>query len=327
MSRLAVAGICAVVLLAGFVAGRVTGSGAGRVATVEQTVERSVLVPARYVGSASDARDSGPLDLARVSASRSGAVLRTTIAAHRAWSDALLRRGGPVSLSLLYDTNRDGRTDRRDVVFRFGGRLTSWISSLGQGVQSAEVTRRSATTITVARDASVFFDAAGQSGLLLTAPVGVAVVARWHGGSDRVPDSGWIAVPAPGGGQSAPLPAFAQGSTGEGWEPATTSGTTTACKPGERARALARLRADVAALRRAALAPTKDTLRGSPRVSRLTDRFLLDLATAPIGNLTRNRLVDKAAAALVGACQQCFQALEASRPIPAIAQGDRGSCS
>ena len=53
------------------------------------------------------------------------------------------------------------------------------------------------------------------------------------------------------------------------------------------------------------------------------DRFLHDVATAPIPNLTRNRLIDHAASAIVGACQQCFQALEAERPIPAIAHGEQ----
>lgn len=100
--------------------------------------------------------------------------------------------------------------------------------------------------------------------------------------------------------------------------------TTSSCRAADRARALARIRADLAALRRAAAEPTRDTLAGGPAVNRATDRFLLDVNTAPLDNLVRNRLIDHAAAALVGSCEQCFQALEASRPIPAIAQGDAG---
>jgi hypothetical protein len=62
--------------------------------------------------------------------------------------------------------------------------------------------------------------------------------------------------------------------------------------------------------------------------SRLTDRFLEDVDAAPIDNLTRNRMIDHAAAAVSALCPQCFQALEADRPIPAIAQGDAGAgCS
>jgi hypothetical protein len=49
--------------------------------------------------------------------------------------------------------------------------------------------------------------------------------------------------------------------------------------------------------------------------------------TAPIGNLARNRMIDHAAAIVAPVCQQCFQALEAERPIPAIAHGDSGKCS
>jgi hypothetical protein len=37
----------------------------------------------------------------------------------------------------------------------------------------------------------------------------------------------------------------------------------------------------------------------------------------------KNRFIDHAAAALVGSCELCFQALEASRPIPSIGHGGR----
>jgi hypothetical protein len=57
-------------------------------------------------------------------------------------------------------------------------------------------------------------------------------------------------------------------------------------------------------------------------MSTLTDRFLLHVSTAPLTNLQRNRLIDHAAAAVSIRCPQCFQALEASRPIPAIRAGD-----
>jgi hypothetical protein len=64
------------------------------------------------------------------------------------------------------------------------------------------------------------------------------------------------------------------------------------------------------------------------QASRLTDRFLQEVDTAPIDSLTRNRMIDHAAAAVSALCPQCFQALEADRPIPAIASGDVGAgCS
>ena len=195
MSRPAVAAICAAVLLGGFVAGRVSGSGSGTV-TVRETVEHVVVVRGPHVGSARDRRDPGPLDLARVESVRRGALLQTTIVARRAWRGSLLRRGR-LRLWLVYDTDNDGRPDRLDKVFLFHGRLTSWISSLGQGVQAADVTRRSATTISISRDATVFYNRPGQAGGLTSSPIGVAVVARWKGGGDRVPDRGWITVPPP----------------------------------------------------------------------------------------------------------------------------------
>jgi hypothetical protein len=160
-------------------------------------VEHVVVLAAKHLESARDPRDPGPLDLARVRSVRRGAMVQTTIVAHGAWRDSLLRWHGPVGLSLLYDTDGDGKAEHRDVVFLSRGSLTSWISSFGQGVQRADVTRRSATTITITRDASVFYDGPGQAGLLTTAPIGVAAVSTWKGGSDRVPDRGWITVPPP----------------------------------------------------------------------------------------------------------------------------------
>ena|SRR5438045_1875182 len=97
-----------------------------------------------------------------------------------------------------------------------------------------------------------------------------------------------------------------------------------ACRNVAAARALKHLKADVAAIRRAAALPAKDSQAGNTATNRATDAFLKDVATAPIGNLARNRLIDHAAAALTGSCAQCFQALEAGRPIPAIAQGQAG---
>ena len=319
--------ICAAVLLVGYIAGRVTGSGSGRTVTVAETVERSVVVRAQNVGSARDGRDSGPLDLARVQSVRRGVVLQTTIAAWRPWRDSLLRRGtlvrGHATLSLLYDTNYDGKTDHRDAVFPFGGALTSWISDLGQGVQAADVTRRSPTTISVARDVVVFYNRAGEAGLVSTSPIGVAVVARWKGGSDRVPDRGWITAPPPAA-AAAPAPASSVAAA-PAVSPSAAPATTAPCVERPKRPALARLNLDLAALRRAAARPTRDTLKGNAAINRATDTFLHDLETAPLDNLVRNRLIDHAAAIVVASCQQCFQALEAERPIPSIAHG--GACS
>jgi hypothetical protein len=80
-------------------------------------------------------------------------------------------------------------------------------------------------------------------------------------------------------------------------------------------KAIAKLNADIAAIRRA---------RGNTAATnRTTDRFLLAVATAPITNLKRNRMIDHAVGALGGGCEQCFQALEAARPIPNIRTGAR----
>ena len=86
-------------------------------------------------------------------------------------------------------------------------------------------------------------------------------------------------------------------------------------------KAIAKLQADVAAMKRAAALPTKNTLDGNAAINRATDRFLNDVSLAHITNLKRNRMIDHAAGALAGACEQCFQALEAARPIPSLRLG------
>jgi hypothetical protein len=128
------------------------------------------------------------------------------------------------------------------------------------------------------------------------------------------------------------LAAALAGCGGSGSPPAPTTTAqpaklTQTCARRATAQALAKLRADVVALRRAAATPSKNTLDGGPAVSNATDRFLADLNSAPIDNLTKNRMIDHAAAAVVGSCEQCFQALEAGRPIPAIAHGEPGACA
>ena len=102
-----------------------------------------------------------------------------------------------------------------------------------------------------------------------------------------------------------------------------TRSTTRSCTDPRTARDLARLRADVAAIRSAARRPTKDTFNGNAAVNRATDRFLADEGQAHVSLLVKNRFIDHAAGALVGSCQQCFQALEAGRPIPAISHAGR----
>jgi hypothetical protein len=70
----------------------------------------------------------------------------------------------------------------------------------------------------------------------------------------------------------------------------------------------------------------KDKLLGNHAINVATDEFLNDEELAPISNLKRNRLIDLAMSAIGTHCQQCFQALEAGRPIPAIHAGEI-SCS
>jgi hypothetical protein len=93
-------------------------------------------------------------------------------------------------------------------------------------------------------------------------------------------------------------------------------------------RSLAKIDRDITRIRTAArTVPTSQSDNGNAAVNKATDAFLLHVSTAPITNLQRNRLIDHAAAALVGSCNLCFQALEANRPIPAIKFPSGGACS
>lgn len=92
-----------------------------------------------------------------------------------------------------------------------------------------------------------------------------------------------------------------------------------------RQHSLGRLARDLAALRAtAARVPASARFKGNVAVNAATDRFLLHMETAPVDAIVKNRLIDHAMSALLGACEQCFQALEAARPIPEIAH--RGRC-
>jgi hypothetical protein len=94
---------------------------------------------------------------------------------------------------------------------------------------------------------------------------------------------------------------------------AATKHTTTTCAS---AKADAKLRVDIVAMHRAAQLPTKNTLLGDSAINHATDRFLNDVEVLHVSNLDRNRMIDHAIGTLGGTCEQCFQALEAARPIP-----------
>jgi hypothetical protein len=109
---------------------------------------------------------------------------------------------------------------------------------------------------------------------------------------------------------------------------ATTPGTTTTAAPtttvdkckgsksaAVRARHERRLARDVARLRVLAAPIKSHTFNGTPALSRAVDRFLLDVADPAVPVLTRSLFINRAAAIVSPVCEQCFQALEASRPI------------
>ena len=83
-----------------------------------------------------------------------------------------------------------------------------------------------------------------------------------------------------------------------------------------RERQEARLFRDIEAMRAEARRTTIATLKGTPALRRLTGRFIDDYnRSSAIPRLRKNRMIDHAAGALAGTCDQCFQQLEAMRPI------------
>ena len=85
-----------------------------------------------------------------------------------------------------------------------------------------------------------------------------------------------------------------------------------------KARQLTQLHADIRRLKTVA-APVKHSLMGTPKLMAATSAFLDHEEASSLDNLTKNHLISLAASAVAGSCDQCFQQLEAARPIPAIA--------
>jgi len=81
----------------------------------------------------------------------------------------------------------------------------------------------------------------------------------------------------------------------------------------------AALGADVAAMRAAALKVHGQTLKGTPALRQTTGDFIADLEKSHLTLKSKNRMIDHAAGAVSTTCDQCFQQLEAMRPIPQIA--------
>jgi hypothetical protein len=93
------------------------------------------------------------------------------------------------------------------------------------------------------------------------------------------------------------------------------------CVSPKAARAIGKINRDIEAIR------TNAAANHVAAVSSATDRFMNDVFTVPISKLQQNRFIDHAAAALQGTCPDCFQALEANRPIVTIVhENHTGDC-
>ena len=86
--------------------------------------------------------------------------------------------------------------------------------------------------------------------------------------------------------------------------------------------ATALLHRDVARMRAAAAPVAHKTLTGTPLVMAETTRFLDDIDAPSLTRRARARLVDHAAAAVVGVCVRCFEMLQAVRPMLVVDAAD-----
>ena len=84
-------------------------------------------------------------------------------------------------------------------------------------------------------------------------------------------------------------------------------------------RQLDRLASDIRKIKAEAPRAKAGSRMGTPRLQRLTTSFLVDLKRSKVDIVSQNRIIDHAAAIAAPVCDQCWQMLEAERPIPAIA--------
>jgi hypothetical protein len=75
------------------------------------------------------------------------------------------------------------------------------------------------------------------------------------------------------------------------------------------------LERDLAAMRVAAEPLKKLTLMGSPAMQQTTGKFIDDVDRSSLPNLVKSRYYASAGAIVAGVCEQCFQMIEADRPV------------
>jgi hypothetical protein len=120
---------------------------------------------------------------------------------------------------------------------------------------------------------------------------------------------------------AAVLVAVAAGCGGAAREPKAASAITSpsACRLTAATKAaLARSQRDLARLKAVAAKQQRYSELGTPALQLATGRYLDDLTNSPLDGIRVNRLIDLGASAVAGFCGQCFQMLEANRPIPAL---------
>jgi hypothetical protein len=184
----------------------VAGCGSGSTETVQitTTVQVTTTVEAQPTTSeatttqqpaALDPDDvSGQLDLRDLTAKRNGDLLSVSVKTYDPWSSNVLVGSptdvGPNRLTIFYDIDLDGHSDRRGRVIFAGGRLSLFLSGGGQQFEAVPVERPNNVTAQYVHPVDIFFVGASSQ-----TDIQIRAESFYNGEKDRAPDHGWVGVP------------------------------------------------------------------------------------------------------------------------------------
>lgn len=181
------------------------GSGSTETVQVTTTVDVTTTVEAPATTSeatttttqpaALDADDvPGQLDIRDLTAKRNGDLISVSVKTYDPWSSNVLvgspTEVGPNRLTVYYDIDLDGHSDRRGRIIFAGGQLSLFLSGGGQQFEAVPVERPNNVTAQYVHPVDIFFvDTSSQT------DIQVRVASFYNGVADRAPDHGWVGVP------------------------------------------------------------------------------------------------------------------------------------
>ena len=185
----------------------VAGCGSGSTETVQVTTTVHVTTTVEAQPTTSEATTTttqpaaldpddvpGQLDLRDLTATRHGDLISVSVKTYDPWSSNVLVGSptdvGPNRLTVFYDIDLDGHSDRRGRIIFAGGRLSLFLSGGGQQFEAVPVERPNNVTAQYVHPVDIFFvDTSSQT------DIQVRVKSFYNGEEDRAPDHGWVGVP------------------------------------------------------------------------------------------------------------------------------------